>query len=161
MQMENLVLVGMPGCGKSTIGKILAKELGKDFVDADSEIIQEAGMPIPQIFAESGEEGFRKIETKVLSHIGAKSGLVVATGGGCVTRNENYQHLHRNGTIVWIKRDLNQLPTEGRPLSQAGTLDKMYKIRQPLYEQFADIIVENDCTKDEVVNRIISRLTEV
>ena len=161
MQMENIILIGMPGCGKSTIGKIVANKLGKAFVDADTEIIKTAGKPIPQIFAESGEEGFRKIETKVLAELGARSGLVIATGGGCVTRSENYPHLHRNGTIIWIKREINCLPTEGRPLSKAGELDKMYSIRKPLYEAFSDIAIENSKTVEQAAESIISKLMEV
>ena len=161
MQMENIILIGMPGCGKSTIGKIVANKLGKAFVDADTEIIKTAGKPIPQIFAESGEDGFRKIETAVLTELGAQSGLVIATGGGCVTRSENYPTLHRNGTIVWIKRETSCLPTEGRPLSKAGDLDKMYSIRKPLYEAFSDIAIENSKTVEQAANSIISKLTEV
>ena len=158
LQMENLILVGMPGCGKSTIGHILAEKLQKAFVDADSEIIRTAGMPIPEIFETSGEAGFRKVETQVLEQLGKRSGLVIATGGGCVTHEENYAPLHQNGTIFWLKRDLDQLPTEGRPLSKAGELDKMYAVRKPLYDRFADFSVENDGDPNTVAEKIISVL---
>lgn len=157
-QMENLTLVGMPGCGKSTIGRILAEKLQKTFVDADSEIVNTAGISIPQIFETSGEVGFREIEMQVLEQLGKRSGLVIATGGGCVTRKENYNHLHQNGTIVWLKRDLDQLATEGRPLSKTGELDKMYAVRKPLYERFADFTVENDLDPNAVADKIISAL---
>lgn len=143
-QMENIVLVGMPGCGKSTIGQMLAEILGKSFVDADAEIIRAAQMSIPEIFEKEGEDGFRKWETKVLEQLGQQSSLVIATGGGCVTREENYPLLHQNGTIYWLVRDISALPIDGRPLSQAGKLEQMWAIRKPLYERYADRIVSND-----------------
>lgn len=143
-QMENLILIGMPGCGKSTIGKFLAEKLGKTFVDSDEKIVEAAGCTIPEIFSTSGEDGFRRLETDVLAELGKQSGLVIATGGGCVTRPENYSALHQNGTIIWIKRDLEALPTDGRPLSQTRALSEMYTIREPLYEQFADLSVDNN-----------------
>ena len=160
LQMENLILVGMPGCGKSTVGRILAKKLQKKFIDADCKIIETAGMPIPQIFAASGEAGFRRIETQVLAEQAKHSGLVIATGGGCVTRPENYAHLHRNGTILWLKRDLNKLPTDGRPLSKAGELDKMYTIRKPMYEAFSDVSFDNDSEPVETADKIIAMLNQ-
>lgn len=154
-QMENTVLVGMPGCGKSTIGELLAVQLGKRFVDADAEIVRMAQMPIPNIFEKFGEDGFRKMETKVLAEIGQQSGLVISTGGGCVTREENYPLLHQNGTIYWIQRETSSLPTDGRPLSQKGKLEQMYRDRKPLYERFADHIVSNNGTVEEAVNAIL------
>ncbi len=154
-RMENTVLIGMPGCGKSTIGKLLAQALNKTFVDADAQIEQTAGKPIPQIFAESGEAGFRRIETQVLCSLGKQSALVIATGGGCVTREENYPHLHRNGKIIWIQRPTEQLPTDGRPLSQAGSLQEMYLIRKPMYERFADMTVKNCGSAEDAVANIL------
>ena len=159
LQMENIILVGMPGCGKSTVGKLLAEKLGRDFVDADSEITTTAGITIPEIFARSSEEGFRQIETQVLSELGKKSGLVIATGGGCVTQQRNYPLLHQNGTILWLTRDLDQLPTEGRPLSQAGKLDQMYHIRKPLYKRFSDGIISNNTTPQDCAAAILEYLT--
>lgn len=137
-QMENIVLVGMPGCGKSTNGKLLAEKLGKTFIDTDDEIQQLAGCPIPEIFCSQGEQGFRQLETKILSDIGKRSGLVISTGGGCVTRPENLPLLRQNGTVIWLKRPTEQLPTSGRPLSQTNDLQKMYEIRKPMYQQFSD-----------------------
>jgi shikimate dehydrogenase len=153
-QTENIVLIGMPGCGKSTIGKQLAEITGKEFVDADAKIAQLAGKSIPEIFAEDGEEVFRSIETKALEELGKRSGLVIATGGGCVTKERNYPLLHQNGTIIWLKRDLDQLPTDGRPLSQAGSLAKMYEIRRPMYEAFADHVINNNGTITDTVRAI-------
>jgi len=155
-QMENIVLIGMPGCGKSTIGKRLAEQLGKNFVDADAEIEKAAGKTIPAIFEAEGEAGFRKWETKILAELGKQSGLVIATGGGCVTREENYPLLHQNGRILWIKREIDLLPTEGRPLSQREKLSAMYHIRKPMYESFADNTFENDDTISSLVNRILN-----
>lgn len=154
-QTENLVLVGMPGSGKSTIGRILAEQLGRDFVDADAWIAEKAGYSIPEIFATQGETGFRALETQVLAEIGMLSGKVIATGGGCVTQYENYPLLHQNGHIFWLKRDTSQLPVEGRPLSQAIALDEMYQVRKDMYAAFADDTVSNDTTPAEAVNEIL------
>jgi len=153
-KMENIVLIGMPGCGKSTIGKLLAEETGKTFVDMDAEIERASGMQIPDIFAKFGEEHFRKLETETLAQFGQKSGLVIATGGGCVTRGENHSLLHQNGTIYWIKRDISSLPTDGRPLSQSGKLNEMYFIRKPLYERFADMVITNNSTPQQAAAEI-------
>ncbi len=152
-RMSNLVLIGMPGCGKSTIGQLLAKELNRPLVDADMEVEKQTGLTIPEIFARYGEEGFRREETAVLRRIGQESGLVIATGGGCVTRAENYNFLHQNGTILYLKRDLAALPTEGRPLSRQNDLAAMYEKRRPLYEQFADAAVENNAAPEETAAR--------
>lgn len=154
-QMQNLILVGMPGCGKSTVGRLLADKTGKRFVDADLCIAEKAGMSIPEIFRTSGEEGFRQIETAVLADLGMQSGLVIATGGGCVTRKENYPHLHQNGRIIWLQRDISSLSTDGRPLSQGADLEKMYQTRRPMYERFADRIVSNINAPDDAVNAIM------
>ena len=157
-QMENIVLIGMPGSGKSTIGRALAERLGREFVDADTEITKAAGMPIPNIFAQSGESGFREIETKVLNDLGKKSGLVISTGGGCVTQEQNYPLLHQNSKIFCLNRNLEQLPTDGRPLSQKGNLEEMYRIRKPMYDRFADYIIDNNGDLNETVFQIISKL---
>lgn len=154
-QMENIILIGMPGSGKSTVGRELAKQLNRQFVDSDAEIEARAGMSIPQIFSSIGEQGFRALETQTLEDLGKESGLVIATGGGCVTKEENYLHLHRNGTIIWLQRDLNMLPTEGRPLSQSGKLAEMYEIRKPMYQRFADKTVNNNGSVEETVNFLI------
>ncbi len=160
-QMENIILIGMPGCGKSTVGALLAEKLGMTFVDADAAIIEKAGMSIPEIFEESGEDGFRRIETDVLAQLGKKSGLVIATGGGCVTRSENYAHLHQNGRILWLKRDIAFLPTEGRPLSQVNSLTEMYKVRKPLYERFADFIVDNNGLPEHALLQILEKENQI
>ena len=160
-QMKNIVLIGMPGCGKSTIGTLLAEKLGRTLADADEKIISLAGKSIPDIFAQDGEPTFRDWETKALTELGKQSGLVIATGGGCVTQKRNYPLLHQNGYLVWLERDCSALPTDGRPLSQANDLGKMYAARKPLYEAFADIRVENTGTPEEAAQKILDALEEL
>ena len=160
-QMKNIVLIGMPGCGKSTIGALLAEKLGRTLADADEKIISLAGKSIPDIFAQDGEPTFRDWETKALAELGKQSGLVIATGGGCVTQERNYPLLHQNGYLAWLERDCSVLPTDGRPLSQANDLGKMYAARKPLYEVFADIRVENTGTPAETVQKILDALEEL
>lgn len=155
--MENIVLIGMPGCGKSTVGKLLAKRTGKALVDADEEIVKLAGCSIPEIFATRGEATFRELETKVLAELGRRSGLIIATGGGCVTRQENYPLLHQNGQIFWLQRDISSLPTDGRPLSKSNSLEIMYQKRKPLYESFADVIIDNNTSAETAAENILSR----
>lgn len=153
---ENLILVGMPGCGKTTVGRALAAKLGRPFLDADEELVRTAGRSIPEIFAQEGEAGFRARETEVLRRLGGGSGAVVATGGGAVLREENYDALHQNGHIVWLRRDLGLLPREGRPLSKNADLAAMYEARAPRYARFADAAVENDGTPEDAAEAIIS-----
>jgi len=159
-QMENIILIGMPGCGKTTVGKLLAERLCRTFVDLDAEIKKAAGVTIPEIFDKDGEEGFRKVESAVIAEFGKHSSLVISTGGGCVTRPENYPNLYQNGSIYWIRRNLDSLPTEGRPLSQKNKLDEMYRIRKPMYASFADHTVDNDQSPEHTVNAIL-KLEEI
>jgi len=156
--MENLVLIGMPGSGKSTVGQQLAKTLGRTFVDADAEIVKRVG-DIPAYFQSHGEAAFRKVEAEVLAELGKQSGLVIATGGGCVTREENYNSLHQNGTIVWLKRDLDKLPVSGRPVSQRDGVQAIYEKRKPLYERFADLVADNNGEPGETVGQILRELS--
>lgn len=143
VQMQNIVLIGMPGCGKSTVGRALAKKLSRPFFDADAELEARAGCSIPEIFRTQGEGAFRTLETEVLCELGKKSGAVIATGGGCVTREENYPALHQNSVIVCLSRPLELLPTKGRPLSQANSLEALHAARAPLYARFADFTISN------------------
>ena len=156
--MQNLVLIGMPGCGKSTVGALLAQRLSRPLLEADAELVKKAGITIPLIFENEGEAGFRRRETATLAELGKKSGTVISTGGGCVTRAENYPLLHQNGIIIWLKRDLTKLAREGRPLSLHADLSAMYAVRQPLYARFADFTVENSGTPEETVNAVLEVL---
>ena len=157
-QMENIILIGMPGCGKSTIGKQLAQELGKEFVDADQALETHFGRPITEIIPQDGEAAFRAMETEILQMLGKRSGLIIATGGGCITQARNYPLLHQNGTIFWLKRDLQKLPTNGRPLSQKNKLSELFKVRKPLYEAFADITIDNDGNAEQTIQQILEAL---
>ena len=154
---ENIVLIGMPGCGKSTVGRMLADRLGKTFVDTDAEIEKMAQKTIPQIFAENGAAYFRVLESRVLEEFGKQSGLVIATGGGCVTQEQNYALLHQNGTIFQLQRDWGKLPTDGRPLSV--NLDELWKLRQPMYAIFADAWVDNNDLPQDAAEAIIALQT--
>lgn len=153
-RMENIILIGMPGCGKSTIGRLIAEETGKIFVDSDAEIEKLARKSIPRIFAEDGEAAFRALETQVLAEWGKQSGLVIATGGGCVTEERNYPLLHQNGTCIWLQRDVRKLPTDGRPLSV--DLDELQRLRHPMYEAFADTVIDNNGLPQASVAKIVA-----
>lgn len=154
-QMENIILIGMPGSGKSTVGKLIAQQLGKEFVDADAALEAAAGRAIADIIPTDGEAYFRQLETQTLADLGAHSGLVIATGGGCVTQEQNYRLLHRNGSIFRIVRSLDRLPTQGRPLSQAGKLAQMAQVREPMYCRFADFTVDNNGSAADTARQII------
>ena len=158
VQMQNIVLVGMPGCGKSSIGTLLAEKLDRPFLDADAEIEKAAGMPIPEFFRLYGEPAFRELESRVLAELGKRSGAVIATGGGAVLREENYAALHQNGTIVWLTRDLARLPIDGRPVSQAMSLDALFAARKARYERFADHIIDNNGALDDTLRAILEVL---
>ena len=160
-QMENVVLIGMPGCGKTTIGKELAAKLDKSFIDTDKEIERRAQMAIPEIFEKHGEAYFRQLETAVIAQISKESGAVIATGGGCVTRPENYPLLHQNSSIIWLQRDLSLLSTEGRPLSQSNRLVDLYAVREPLYTAFSDTRIDNNGPSENTVKQILDHLQEV
>lgn len=158
IQMQNIILIGMPGSGKSTIGKLLAKKMGRSFVDADNYIVENAKMSISEIFSKYGESHFRKLETQALAELGKQSSLVIATGGGCVTKEQNYSLLHQNGILIWLQRDLKALPTNGRPLSQSTDLSDMFTLREPMYQSFCDIAVNNDSTLEKTIEKILSLL---
>ncbi len=157
-QMENIILIGMPGCGKSTIGTLLAKATSRQFIDTDQLIIDRVGMPIPLFMEKYGLDKFRQVETEVIGDTCKKSGLVIASGGGCVTREKNYNLLRQNGSVIWIKRNIEHLPTEGRPLSQKNSLQDMYEARRPLYSCFADYSINNITTPEEAAKAILRAL---
>lgn len=157
-RVENIVLIGMPGCGKSAVGRALARALEKEFVDLDRLIEEEAHKPIPRIFAEEGEAAFRDLESRTVREAGARTGCVLSTGGGVVTRPENYAPLHQNGVIVHIVRPLEKLPTAGRPVSQSTDIHTLWRRREPLYRSFADLTVDNGGPMEETVRKILEEV---
>ena len=151
----NLVLVGMPGCGKTTVGRALAQISGRALLDLDAEIVRRAGKPIPEIFRTEGEAAFRALESRTLAEVFSdRNGWIIATGGGAVLREENRAAMRRSGRVYFLRRGLDQLPTDGRPLSQGADLGEMYRTRLPLYEAAADMAIENDTTAEETAARI-------
>ena len=158
-QMQNIVLVGMPGSGKTKLARILGQRLGRPVLEADEELEKAAGMSIPEIFAREGEEGFRRRETDILRELGKRSGAILSTGGGCVTREENYALLHQNGVIVWRQRAVQKLAKKGRPISLSRDLGELYAEREPLYRRFADVVIEETDRLEEAADRILEALT--
>ena len=152
--MQNIVIIGMPGSGKSTVAAALGEKLGRPVYEADEEVEKLSGCSIPEIFARQGEEGFRALETEVLSLLGKQSGAILSTGGGCVTRRENYPLLHQNGSIIWLQRETALLPKEGRPISLRSDLKELFETRRPLYEAFADYAIDNNGSLAETVENI-------
>jgi shikimate dehydrogenase len=143
LDTQNVILIGMPGAGKTTVGKELSMLTGKDFIDIDDEIVKSVGMSIPDIFAKFGEDFFRQTETKVLSTFCKERGKIISTGGGVVKQKENLFLLKQNGVIFYIDRELSLLETVGRPLSKdIETLKILKKERTPLYNAFADYSVK-------------------
>ena len=157
-QMLNIALVGMPGCGKSTAAKELAKALGKEVIDTDDLIKTNEGREIPEIFRTEGEDYFRDAESLAVKQAGKQSGKIIATGGGAILREENKSALRQNSVVVFLKRDLSQLDTDNRPLSQGNSLAEMYKKRLPHYEAVCDITVEVAADKNETATRIMKGL---
>lgn len=155
---QNIILVGMPSCGKSTIGKLIAENLGRQFFDADNEFEKMHGITPAAAITTLGEPKFRDMEALTLAELGKLSGAVIATGGGAVTREENYPSLHQNGVIIYLKRDLDLLSTEGRPLSQANALSELYEKRKAFYERFADITQENNSLPEDIAKSIENAL---
>lgn len=158
--MRNIVLIGMPGGGKTTIGKLLAKRLGRTFVDVDELILQAAGKPIAEIFEQDGEKAFRRYETDVTQQVCRESSLVIACGGGVVTQPRNYDLLHQNSTVVLLRRPLELLACDGRPVSLSKGVAELERQRGRIYEAWADIAVENDATPDVAVQRIVAAFAD-
>jgi len=153
---RNIALIGMPGCGKSTVGRMLAQALGRPLADTDKLIEAAAGddRSIPEIITEDGEGQFRRLETRVLSEAAKQSGTVIATGGGVVTRTENLILLRQNSLIVYLKRELSELITDGRPLSQNTGIQTLAKQRLPLYEAWSDCVIQVESEPERTALRI-------
>lgn len=162
-RMGNIVLIGMPGTGKSLIGKLLAELTGKTLQDTDAKIKEEAKMTIPEIFEKEGETGFRDRESAICKKLGKERNLIIATGGGAILRPENVDALRQNGTLVHITRSIDKLPTRGRPLSKnIETLKKMEAQRMPLYKAAADITFRNNytCSRKKLRQRVNTYILE-
>ena len=152
-QTENLVLIGMPGCGKSTAGRLLAQKLAKSFIDTDTEIEKRAGgISCGNLIREQGEEAFRRLESEVIREAGSATGCVIATGGGAVTRPENRDPLRQNGRLIHLDRPLDTLQTDdSRPLSSSrASLEARYRERAPLYSLWRDTSVGGDSAEETV-----------
>jgi len=148
---RNLLLVGMPGSGKTTVGKRLAKELNRRFVDVDDLIKERIGAcTIPEFFAREGEETFRQLEHELLCQVTRQSGLVIAPGGGAVTRAENLDPIRQNSTVIFLKRELWKLPVKGRAVTSPEEVRETYEKRLPFYEKAADITVYNGVLSETV-----------
>lgn len=143
-QVLNTILIGMPGAGKSLIGGEIAARMGKKFVDIDDMIVEHEGMSVPEIFATKGEAHFRKVETQMLEQACIQSGLVIGTGGGIVKKKINYNIIKQNGVVIWVKRDLDKLETEGRPLSQMVPLEQLWEERKDAYAYWSDFFINNN-----------------
>lgn len=156
-QKENIVLIGMPSCGKSTVGGLLAEQTGRELVDTDALIVEQAGKSIPDIFAQEGEAAFRALEAQVIASLAPRQGLIVATGGGAVLRQENVRALRHNGKTVFLDRPVAALlATRDRPLSSdRAALEQRYKERYDIYCGAADLHIEGNPTAEETAQRII------
>ena len=157
-ELRNIILIGMPGSGKSVVAQAISRKIGREIIEVDAEIERVAGKTIPEIFASGGESEFRAIETKVLAEAGKQSGKIISTGGGCVTVPENYPLLHQNGVIIRIKRDVAVLPTDGRPISQSSDMTELARKREPMYRRFADFEVDNDGSLADTAEEIVEKL---
>ena len=154
----NIVLIGMPSSGKTTIGKMLEEKLGKEFFDLDDMIIAKAGKSIPEIFQESGEAGFRAIETEVAIKTSKMNNKIIATGGGAIKHKVNMDFLRLNGITIFIDRDVDKLISSdpNRPLSSSKqALQQMYKERYPLYQKYATYVAVNNANIEETVDDIV------
>lgn len=160
-QKGNIILVGMPGCGKTSVGKNLSRMTGRKHVDADLEFAAVCGKTPSEIILEEGEEQFRRMESDVLREIGKRSGIIISTGGGAVTRDENYCALHQNGIIIWLRKDIDKLSSKGRPLSQSRDVHELYGERMPLYEKFADVAVDSGSTVSKTAKRVLAAYDSV
>ena len=160
-QLSNISLIGMPGCGKSSIGKALAERLGKTYVDLDEKIEENAGMPIPDIFAQYGEEVFRRYEAEAISQYSKENHQVIACGGGAVKTPGNARQLRQNGPVLWIRRPVDYLPMNGRPLSNGiNALRAMATERRPLYAAAADAVLDNTGTLAQAVDMAVAKFEQ-
>ena len=157
-KMQNIVLIGMPDCGKSTFGRQVAENLNLPFVDIDEEIVKKAGKSIPLIFQEEGEDLFRKLEKETVADFASRHGQVIAPGGGVVKDFSNIQRLQQNGILIFIDRPLEKLTAdESRPLSKdKNAIEKLYSERYHIYDRYCDYKIENNGTAEETLAKIMA-----
>ena len=154
---ENLVLIGMPGSGKSAVGSVLTRITGKPLADTDQLIVEKAGKSIPDIFMEDGETAFRNLETEIIRELSLQGGQIISTGGGAVLRPENVTLLRQNGRLFWLDRDPDSLvPTDDRPLADtAAKMKQLYQVREPVYRAAADEIIPVSGTPEDTAQNLL------
>lgn len=157
-QTKNIILIGMPGCGKSTVGRLLASMLGRPFHDADDIFTKTYEITPAQVIMNEGEQTFREMEHRIAKELGKLSGTVISCGGGVITQDRNYNVLHQNGTIIFLERDLDKLSKKGRPLSQSRPIEELYESRINAYKRFADITVKSTEVQSKTAKLMIERL---
>lgn len=158
-RLTNIVFIGMPGSGKSSLAALTAEALGREACDTDAYIVEQDGRTIPQIFSDNSEAFFRSLEADAVKQLSKRQGIVIATGGGVPLSDDNVRLLRQNGLIIWVTRDLEALSTQGRPLS--GDIDRMrqmFSIREKFYRGAADVQVYNSSTLEDAVQKIITQL---
>ena len=161
MKAKNIVIIGMPGVGKTSVAEAVAQKLGRKLIDIDTEIVKAHGA-IPKIFEREGEAAFRAYEKEMVIKAAQENAVVIATGGGSLLDPENTEALKATGTLYWITRPLESLATDGRPLSKGGiaTLKKLYDERKEIYAAAADAVVENktiDSAAEEILRRNVTK----
>lgn len=156
-QFQNIVIVGMPGVGKTTTGRRIAKAMNREFVDLDIYIMETTGSTPAEIIEAQGEAAFRDVESRAIAEVAKQHGLVIATGGGTILREENRRVMRQNGIVVWLERDLRRLPTRHRPLSKKVGLETLYAQREPIYRAVSDVRIEAT-NVDSTVTRVLEAL---
>lgn len=155
---QNIVLIGMPGCGKTTVGKCLAEKLGRELLDTDEMVMRAEDSTVPQIFERHGEAYFRRCETVAVSVAGKESGKIIATGGGAAANRKNFDALRQNSHIVFLNRDVQSLPTDGRPVSQSTDLKELLEKRLPFYRELCDLEIDGNGSAAETADSIIKEM---
>ncbi len=159
-ESKNIILVGMPGCGKTTVGRLLAKKLDRPFYDADDIFTKTYEITPAEVISGEGEEVFREMEHRIICELGKRSGAVISCGGGVVTREYNYPALHQNGTVIFLERELANLSKKGRPLSQSKPVEELYASRIDAYRRFADITVKSTEVPENTANLMLKELNQ-